>query len=57
MSSDQARHVPDVPFKGAGIGQYASFCCARCRKNVSLMGRKMQLVRGAKAYVCKGCAK
>jgi hypothetical protein len=33
-----------------------TFRCAQCRKQVSVIGRRIRLVRGHRAYVGAGCA-
>ena len=34
----------------------SNFLCAKCRQPRMTLGRKLQLVKGVKQYVCKGCA-
>lgn len=33
----------------------SNFLCAKCRQPRMTLGRKLQLVKGVKQYVCKGC--
>jgi hypothetical protein len=57
MSSDTARHAPDVHWRHIGTGMSQRFRCARCDKPSESQGRKLQRVQGVRQYVCKGCAK
>ncbi len=54
---DSSKRAADAPPRMAGIGMLSIFVCARCNQNKGLMGRKLQPVRGAKQWVCKGCVK
>lgn len=38
-----------------GVGLMSNFLCARCRQPRMTLGRKLQLVKGVKQYVCKEC--
>lgn len=39
-----------------GPGQHQAFMCGRCAKPKQQMGRRKRLLRGAKVWVCVGCA-
>lgn len=55
--TDRIRTAPDVRFRPVGVGVSYTFCCARCNLFRQQIGRKLQMVRGTKQYVCAGCAK
>jgi hypothetical protein len=58
MTSDDRRAPNDVPFRQAGVGHGSKWECAACGKGLySMLGRRLRKIRGAKAWVCKGCGK
>lgn len=58
MLSDNRKPAPrDIPTAFAGTGHYSLWTCAKCaRRQYSAQGRKKQLVRGLRTWVCVGCA-
>lgn len=55
MNSDQMNGPADVRFLQTGAGMPMTFRCGACGEPRSVIGRKMQFVRGLRQYVCKGC--
>ena len=47
----------DVKWKFAGVGFFVNFKCARCNLNKDALGRKWQMVKGARQFVCKTCVR
>ena len=54
MSSDLKKRPSDVAWRAQGSVDVASFLCGVKK---GLIGRRMQIVRGVKQYVCRGCVK
>ena len=57
MNSDLKKRPSDVAWRAQGSVDVASFLCGRCGIKKGLIGRRMQIVRGVKQYVCRGCVK
>ena len=57
MNSDLKKRPSDVAWRAQGSVDVASFLCGRCGIKKGLIGRKLQLARGVKEWVCAGCAK
>jgi hypothetical protein len=55
--SDKIKTAPDMPFRSPGIGMIIAFLCARCGIRKEATGRRLQLVKGLRSWVCKGCIK
>jgi hypothetical protein len=55
--TDKIRTAPDTKFRPAGAGLFVGFLCARCGQNKSSNGRKLQMVKGLRTWVCAGCVK
>lgn len=56
MSSDTSTKAPSPAWRHAGIGHSSTFLCARCRKGRTMLGRKIQTVRGMRDWVCADCS-
>lgn len=56
MTSDDSKAPADTKFRHAGIGMSTAFLCLRCNVRRQSIGRRLQLVRGLRTWVCAGCA-
>ena len=54
-NSDTSQRVGHQFAAPRGVGLMSNFLCAKCRQPRMTLGRKLQLVKGVKQYVCKGC--
>ena len=57
MSNDRMSNTTDVRWRHTGTGHHVSFQCARCTLPKGALGRRLQLVKGLRQWVCKGCVK
>lgn len=57
MNSDNATKAPAPAWRHAGSGHSSTFLCPLCRKGRTMLGRKIQTVRGMRDWVCAGCSK
>ena len=53
---DNSTKQSDVKWRHAGPGMSQQFRCAKCQLPSSMLGRKLQQVKGLRDWVCRKCA-